>query len=131
MSIGLKNRDKQGFSPGAVFFPGVLCVLLWGCSPRIEIIPPSDPPLSRTVLGYGVVTASYTRILDEPNNKGVALGYVRERTILTVLERRLVREGESLSYWVLTEGDYWGWLPESVVDLYDSKGKAATAASSP
>jgi hypothetical protein len=125
----MDNQYSQDF--GVLFFSAALCVLLWSCSPRIEIIPPPDPPLSRTILGYGVVTASYTRILDEPNNKGVALGYVRERTILTILERRLVREGEALSYWVLTEGDYRGWLPESVVDLYDSEGKAATAASGP
>jgi hypothetical protein len=85
-------------------------------------------PLSRDVLGYGVITASYTRVLDEPSNNGVALGYVRERTILKVLERRLIRGGDNNGYWVLTEGNYQGWLPESVITIYDNQGKAQTAA---
>jgi hypothetical protein len=86
------------------------------------------PPLSRDILGYGVITVSYTRVLDEPSNNGVALGYVRERTILKVLERRLVRGGDNDGYWVLTEGTYQGWLPASVITIYDNQGKAETAA---
>ena len=104
-------------------------LLLAGCAPKGEIDPPLTPPLSRSVLGYGVVTASYTRVMDEPNRGGVALGYVREKTILTVLERRLIKEGEIQEYWVFTEGNYRGWLPESVIILYDSESKAQTAAS--
>ncbi|MDR2210444.1 MAG: hypothetical protein LBO65_03120 [Spirochaetaceae bacterium] len=125
---------KQGPHPAGLVRPlflAALFVLLWACSPRVEILPPSTPPLSRTVLGYGVVTVSYTRVFDEPSNNGVVLGYVRERTVLTILERRLIREGDSLNYWVLTGGNYRGWLPESVLELYDNEGKAATAASSP
>jgi hypothetical protein len=115
-------------------FPGQVGAVLFligfflGCSPEAEIDPPVTPLLSRDVLGYGVVSASYTRVLDEPANNGVALGYVRERTILRVLERRLVRNGESSGYWLLTEGTYRGWLPESVIDIYDNEGKAQTAA---
>ena len=102
---------------------------IFGCAPKEEIEPPVTPPLSRSVLGYGVVTASYTRVFNEPSNNGVFLGFVREKAILTVLERRLVKEGEMQQYWVLTEGNYRGWLPESVIKLYDTKGKAQTAAS--
>jgi hypothetical protein len=32
---------------------------------------------------------------------------------------------------VLVEGTFQGWLPESVIDIYDNEGKAATAAASP
>ena len=60
---------------------------------------------------------------------GVSLGFVREKTIVAVLERRLVKEGENQQFWVLTEGSYRGWLPESVIKLYDNEGKARTAAS--
>ena len=100
-----------------------------GCTPKAEINPPVTPPLSRSVLGYGVVTASYTRVYNEPSLDGVSLGYVREKTILAVLERRLIKEGETQQFWVLTEGNYRGWLPESVIKLYDSEGKAQTAVS--
>jgi hypothetical protein len=100
-----------------------------GCAPKSEIEPPVTPPLSRSVLGHGVVTVSYTRIYNEPSFDGVSLGYVREKTILAVLERRLIREGETQQFWVLTEGNYRGWLPESVIKLYENEGKAQTAAS--
>jgi hypothetical protein len=109
----------------------ILVCLCWGCSPKTAIDPPVMSPLSRDVLGYGVITASYTRVLDEPSNNGVALGYVRERTILKVLERRLIRGGDNAGYWVLTEGNYRGWLPESVIIIYDNQGKAQTAAAVP
>ena len=100
-----------------------------GCAPRGEINPPVTLPLTRSIIGYGVVTASYTRVFNEPSFDGVSLGYVREKTILAVLERRLIKDGETQQFWVLTEGNYRGWLPESVVKLYENEGKAQTAAS--
>jgi hypothetical protein len=70
-------------------------------------------------------------MFDEPRDDGVVLGYVRERTILTVLERRLVREGDTVRYWLLAEGEYRGWLPEETLTVYDNPDKARTAASAP
>ena len=110
----------------------ILIILLFGipaCSPKEDIAPPVTPVLSRDIIGYGVVTVSYTKVFNEPGNDGVSLGFVREKTIVTVLERRLVKEGGAQEYWVLTEGNYRGWLPESVIKLYDNEGKAQTAAS--
>jgi len=100
-----------------------------GCSQKKDIDPPVTPPLSRDILGYGVVTSSYSQILNEPSNDGVSLGFIREKSIVAVLERRLIKEGEEMQYWVLVEGNYRGWLPESVIKLYDNEGKAHTAAS--
>jgi hypothetical protein len=77
-----------------------------------------------------VVTASYTRILDEPSAGGVALGYVRGRTILLVLENRLIQRDDSFANWVLVDGDYRGWLPLEEIAIYDNEGKAKTAAES-
>ena len=109
--------------------PVLLIFGLWSCGRKAEINPPVELLLSRGILGYGVVTASYTRVFNEPSVDGVSLGYVREKTILKVLERRLVKTGDKLEYWVFTEGDYLGWLPESVIKLYENEGKAETAAS--
>jgi hypothetical protein len=105
---------------------GILGAL--GCSPRREPLPPATPPLSRTALGYGVVSTPYVKMLDEPSGDGVSLGHVREGTILRVLERRIIREGEETRRWLLTEGDYQGWLPEEAITVYDNEDKARTAA---
>lgn len=123
-TIILRKRRLYCQGLAAVF------ILLGGCSPKVEITPPSAPPLSRSVLGYAVVNASYSQVMDQPSNDGVTLGYVRESTILTVLERRLIREGETQQYWMLTEGTYIGWLPEQALVVYDTQEKAQTAASS-
>jgi hypothetical protein len=66
--------------------------------------------------------------MKEPNPESVSLGYVREKTVVRILERRLVRNGETAEYWVRVEKDYSGWLPEKVVDIYDTGEKADTAA---
>ena len=108
-----------------VFF----CYTLAGCLPKADIDPLPSPPLSRSVIGYGVVIAPYTRLLDEPSNNAVTLGFVRERTVLTILERTLVQDGDTFFYWVYTEGDYHGWFPETEIRLFDNLYKAETAAS--
>ena len=120
------KQYRQGLKKIILF---LLLSGMFGCVPKTEIDPPSTPPLSRAVLGYGVVTAPYTRVLDEPSHEAVALGFVREKSVLTVLERRLIREGDVLHSWVYTAGSYRGWLPESVIKLYDNQDKALTAAS--
>ena len=136
MIVGTKKSPCQDRCPGPAtsrvppaLILAALCLL--GCSPRGAPLPPSAPPLSRDILGYAVVGAAYTRIMSEPGGNGVALGYARERTILRVLERRLVRSGDERSRWVFVEGDYQGWLPEEVVMIYDNEDKAKTAAKGP
>lgn len=79
------------------------------------------------MIGYGVVNVSYTRIMNEPGQDGVSLGYVREKTVLRILERKLIQGGENSEYWVRVERDYSGWLPENVIDIYDTEEKANTA----
>jgi hypothetical protein len=113
-----------GIPPLFLFF-----FVLSACFPGERSIPnpPPTPPLSRPVIGYGVVNVSYTRIMKEPNRDGVSLGYVREKTVLRILERRLIENGERAEYWVRVERDYPGWLPETVVNIYDTEEKADTA----
>jgi len=125
MILRFWKQCRQGW--GVVFIISVFC---GACSPRLDIIPPTAPPLSRSVLGYGVISVSYTGVMDEPSKSSVTLGYVREKSIVTVLERRIIREGDVLQYWILIEGNYRGWLPEQVLDVYDNLEKAQTAAAS-
>jgi hypothetical protein len=116
--------------------PAAILVLFMGlaaCGPsksELSITPPATPPLSRSVLGYGVITMSYTRVMDEPSQAGVSLGYLRKNSIVRVLERRTIKDGNLSETWVLTEGTYRGWLPEAVVDVYDNEAKAQTAVES-
>jgi hypothetical protein len=65
--------------------------------------------------------------MSEPERDGVSLGYVREKDVLRILERKLVQSGETSEYWVRVERDYSGWLPEKVIDIYDTEEKAGTA----
>ncbi|MDR1506907.1 MAG: hypothetical protein LBI67_07360 [Treponema sp.] len=127
MIITRKTGRLQGGKP--FLFP-LIFLALSACSPGERKIsdPPVTPPLSRPVIGYCVVNVSYTRIMNEPSPDGVSLGYVREKTVLRVLERRLVQNGEASGYWVFVEGAHSGWLPETVVDVYDTEEKAGTAA---
>jgi hypothetical protein len=118
-------------------YPGQLCILLlmgvvalWCSCTRtaheVTIIPPPTYPLSRSGIGYGVVSVSYTHVVNEPGKGGVSLGYLRRGSIVRILERRLVT-GTSES-WVLVEGTYRGWLKETVVDIYGLEAQAKTAA---
>jgi hypothetical protein len=97
-------------------------------SREILIIPPVTPPLSRSVIGFGVISASYTHVVAEPNLAGLSLGYLRKGSIVEVQERRSVNHGGKPEPWVLVEGSYQGWLQEDVVLVYDNAARAHTAA---
>lgn len=90
--------------------------------------PPPSPPLSRNVIGYGVIKLSYIHILDSPDPSAVSLGYLRQGTIVEVLERRSIRMGDSLVSWLLVGADHNGWLQEDHLMLYDTEAQAKTAA---
>ncbi|GHU14599.1 hypothetical protein FACS1894161_5290 [Spirochaetia bacterium] len=130
----VKMTLMQGRAPVVL---AILLAALAACSPQASSIPrlPETLPLSGTALGYAVVSAAYARVLSEPDASAVSLGVVSEGTVLTILERRLVRPdltGSARSglpaYWVLTEGTHAGWLPDDALIIYDSKEKALTAA---
>jgi hypothetical protein len=84
--------------------------------------------LSRTVIGYGVISASYTHVTAEPDQASLSLGYLRKGATVEVLERRSVNHGETAESWVFVEGSYRGWLREDVIQVYDHEAQAQTAA---
>ena len=106
---------------------------------EILITPPVTPPLSRQLIGHGVINVSYTHVVEEPDPASSSLGYLRRGSIVKILERRLLinrpvanQENRSpagaAESWVLVEGNARGWLPETVVDIYDNESQARTAA---
>jgi hypothetical protein len=107
----------------------------------ILIVPPVTPPLSRQLIGYGVINVSYTHVIDDPESAGPSLGYLRRGSIVKIVERRPVikrtvgnqenRTAEgAVESWVLVEGNFRGWLTETVVDIYDNESQARTASES-
>ena len=125
MSIPVKQRVFQTIPLVALLLALSACGLVGG-DPVIN--PPSTPPLSRNVVGYGVVTASYTHILDKPDATGVSLGYFRKGTIVKVLERRSISNGTGADIWLLVAGSESGWLKEEFLEVYPNEAKAKTAA---
>lgn len=131
MRIGVHLYHGQ-----VLFF--LIVLVLSSCDRKNEeifIVPPETPPLSRQLIGYGVINVSYTHAAAEPDPAASSLGYLRRGSIVKVLERRPLisqdsRAGGTPESWVLVEGNFQGWLTESVLDIYDNESQAKTAAES-
>ena len=120
----------------------ILCSLLYisaltGCSRSSNespVLPPETRPLAREFIGFGVINVSFTHLLDEPGTDGASLGYLRQGTVVRILERRRVINRGVTELWVLAEGNYQGqgnisrgWLQESVMEIFDNESRANTA----
>jgi|LQAB01.1.fsa_nt_gi hypothetical protein len=96
-----------------------------------EMLPLVTLPLSRSLIGYGVIGSSYAHILDKRGDTGESVGIVRKGAIVEILERRPLLVNDKTSRWVfVSDGNYSGWLLESELQIYDSKAQAETAANS-
>jgi hypothetical protein len=110
----------------------IVSAFLASCTGKTEenpLRPPPTPPLTRSVIGYGVVSASYTQVFRDPA-PGESLGYLRRGSLVRVLERRRVTHEGVRESWVLVEGNYRGWLKEEMIRIYDNEARARTAAES-
>ncbi|MFP3089798.1 hypothetical protein LQZ21_05670 [Treponema sp. TIM-1] len=119
--------------PGLLFFILLSLIVLDSCnrgSGDAALIPPPTPPLSRDVLGYGVVNVSYIQVVKEPVPGSESLGYLRRSSLVRVLERKTVDYRGDFESWVLVEGNYRGWLREAMIRIYDNEAQAKTAAES-
>jgi hypothetical protein len=126
MRIGVTARVGQ-------FLLLTVCVVLGACNrarDETPLIPPSTMPLSRTAIGYAIVTVSYTLVLNEPVPGSVSLGYLRRGFVAEVLERRQTAGNGAGESWILINGTYRGWIREESVQIYDNESQAKTAAES-
>jgi hypothetical protein len=94
-----------------------------------EIIPPATPPLSRDMLGYGVVSLSYTHILKTRGDERTAVGILRQGTVVRALARQpVIKDGNAESWVLAASGTLSGWINEQSLLLYDTLAQAKTAA---
>jgi len=94
------------------------------------VIPPVTSPLSREYIGFGVVTASFTHVLADPAQDSPSLGYLRRGSLVRILRRQAVKNGDVFTSWVLTEENQQGWLKEEVLNIYETESQAKTASES-
>jgi hypothetical protein len=93
----------------------------------LVIIPPPTFPLSRTIIGYGVIIPSYTNLASAPASSSFSQGYMRSGTVVSVLEREAVKKQGRIESWVFVDGGYKGWLNEEQVYIYEYEAQAITA----
>lgn len=118
----MKNQTRLALA-------ALFCISLAACArrhPSDEVIPPLTSPLSRPVIGYGVISSSYTHVLDKRGDDGTALGLLRRGSIVEILERRPVVRGDKAESWVFASGNFSGWLREEEVRVYSSRSQAET-----
>jgi hypothetical protein len=119
-----------------VCFAAYVCLALTACNLKKEEKPVSPPltfPLSQSYIGYGVINVSYTRLNADIEESGASAGYLRQGSVVRIIERRLVRNEEKTETWVLVvsiEGNIKGWLKESLMDIYGNENQAITASKS-
>jgi len=103
---------------------------LIACKQKKEETPVSPPltfPLSQSYIGYGVINMSYTRVSAGIEENAASIGYLRQGSVVRVIERRLVKSEGKTEAWVLIEGSVKGWLKESLMDIYGNESQAITA----
>jgi len=124
MKIRKKDIIRQ------VFLAALVSLSLTVCNLRKEEKPVSPPltfPLSQSYIGYGVINVSYTRLSAGIEENASSAGYLRQGSVVRVIERRLVKNEEKTETWVLVEGPAKGWLKESLIDIYGNESQAITA----
>ena len=120
----------------------ILCSLFFlfswsGCSrssAENPVLPPETRPLARDFIGYGVINVSFTHLHDDPGSGGTSMGYLRQGTVVRILERHRILNRGVTELWVLVEGNYQGpgnvsrgWLQETVMEIFDNESRAITA----
>jgi hypothetical protein len=106
---------------------------LEACSHRVDempFTPPPIPPLTRFVIGYGVISNSYTPMQNDPTPESVSLGYLRRGSVVEVLERRIITTRGVPKAWILVNTTYRGWIREEGVQIYVNEAQAITASES-
>jgi len=123
-------KIRGNYTIRQVFFVSFISLSLICCNLRKEEKPVSPPltfPLSQSYIGYGVINVSYTRISAGIEENSPSAGYLRQGSVVRIIERRLVKSEGKTEAWVLVEGTSKGWLKETLIDIYGNESQAVTA----
>jgi len=115
------------------FLAALVSLSLSVCNLKKEEKPVSPPltfPLSQSYIGYGVINVSYTQVNAGIEESSPSAGYLRQGSVVRIIERRLVKNEGKTETWVLVEGTVKGWLKESLIDIYGNESQAITASGS-
>jgi hypothetical protein len=126
MRVGVSSYYGQVLVFIAAFF-------LEACSRTVEEVPftpPAAPPLTRSVVGYGVISSSYTPVQNDPAPESVSLGYLRRGSVVEILERRIITIRGAPEAWIRVNTIYRGWIKEEGVQIYANQAQAKTASES-
>lgn len=110
-----------------VCFAAVFTTSCFLADPIKSLKPPATFPLSRSVVGYVIITDSYTQLLDKVGSDAVSLGVLRQGTILPVLERRMYTINDKMEVWLQVSSKEIGWIKETVGRVFDTEAQAETA----
>jgi len=126
-------KIKIKYMIGQVLFVAYICLSPSACSLKKEepkVSPPITFPLSQSYIGYGVINVSYTRVSASIEESGSSAGYLRQGSVVRIIESRLVKNEGKTEIWVLIDGTVKGWIKESLIDIYGNENQAVTAAKS-
>ncbi|MDR2740237.1 MAG: hypothetical protein LBB68_10470 [Treponema sp.] len=126
MRVGVSSRCGQ-------VLVLVAALILGACSRAVDEIPftpPVTPPLTRSVIGYGVISGSYTQVQSDPAPDSVSLGYLRRGSVTAILERRIITTRGAPEVWIRVNTPYRGWIREEAVQIYANEAQARTASES-
>lgn len=88
---------------------------------------PSTPVLT-VQLRWGVVNGSYIRVTDINDRHNKIIAALRKGDIVEVLSKETEKGVDDNTYWYEVRIDrIHGVVPESVIELYDSRSQAVTA----
>ena len=124
-------NEKRKTRNGIPFLLLLAILFLATCIAKREnlgVLPPETAPLSKELVGYGVVSVLYARLNLDPSFESPASGQARIGEIVRVHERRIVREDGGSESWLLVDGESSGWIREEMVDVYENEAQARSAA---
>ena len=105
-----------------------ILLLLSSCRPEKEPVslevPPTPVLTSKAV--WGLVNLPYLKILAEADPVAEVTGLLREDDLVEILSKKGLEDGTV--YWLEVQSEKeTGWVPESALDVYDSRAQALTA----
>jgi len=125
------NEKRKRTRDGIPILLLLAILSLAACTAKREsvgVLPPETSPLSKELVGYGVVSVLYARLNLDPSSESPASGQARIGEVVRVHERRIVREGGGSESWLLVDGESAGWIREEMVGVYENEAQARSAA---